>query len=408
MSVPDVLERLQALLASRYVGDTLPPPGVNKVPNGSFEHDTVGQPAAGWTQTVGASPMVVAATTFTGSAGAKAANIGSSGVGTWSYQTDPVDIDEGVALTARARFLQSGSASQGPIVKIQWLDEDGVEISRVAGAAGMSGAGNGSTGACTAAGTPPAGAVQARVIVDKIDNTNVWWGFIDAVMLAPTAQGSTYADGDTAGWAWGGTPGNSVSIVGTNPSSDQILDAILGGIADGAERLGLVAFGDDTIPPAHALTDPSVAPDWALPHASLYTSGGLLPGRLPTEGDATYLARARDAAVYPLGIKAGTNEAIVRTVQPLLTGTKTVIISVGADPYVVVVRTLPAETPSQSAVSAAIMGSYQSGGVRGALRAEMGLDYTVSDSPQFAEATRTFLTVTATATATNVTRTDVT
>lgn len=190
--------------------------------------------------------------------------------------------------------------------------------------------------------------------------------------------------------------------------SDAILEAIIGGISDAADRLGIVAFGAEGIPPGRALTDPSVAPDWALPHAALYTSGGLLPGKLATETQDQWLARARDAAVYPLGIKAGTDEAIIRTVQPLLTGTKTVIISIGADPYTVVVRTLPAETPDQTAVRNAIMGSYQSGGQRGAIRAEMALDYTVSNSPEFSEATRTFATVTATATSTNVTRGDVT
>lgn len=193
-----------------------------------------------------------------------------------------------------------------------------------------------------------------------------------------------------------------------NASSDAILEALIGGIADGAARLGVVAFGDVGVPVGRALTDPSVAPDWALPHASLYTSGGLLPGQKAGETDAAWLARARDAAVYPLGIKAGTDAAIVRTVQPLLTGTKSVFITVGSDPYTVVVRTLPAETPDQAAVTAAIMGSYVSGGLRGALRAEMALDYTVSNSPQFSEATRTYTTVTATATSTNVTRGDVT
>lgn len=198
------------------------------------------------------------------------------------------------------------------------------------------------------------------------------------------------------------------SRYGLGATSDGILDALLGGIADAADHLGIVAFGSSTVPPGQALTNPAVAPDWALPHASLYTSGGLLPGRNAGESDADYLARARDAAVYPLGIKAGTDEAIVRTVQPLLTGTKSVLISVGADAYHLSVRTLPSETPDQAAVAAAINGSYVSGGQRGAIRAELMLDYTVSDSPQFSEATRTFTTVTATATSTNVTRGDVT
>lgn len=189
--------------------------------------------------------------------------------------------------------------------------------------------------------------------------------------------------------------------------SDPLLDALLGAVADAADRLGLVAFGSDTVPPGRALDDPSVAPDWALPHAALYTSGGLLPGKKAGESQADWLARARDAAVYPLGILRGTDEAIVRVVQPLLTGTKSVFISVGGDPYHLVVRTITSETPDAAAVQAAIEGSYVSGGARGAMRAELALTYTVSDTPTFSEATRTYSAVSTTVTGTNVTRGDV-
>jgi hypothetical protein len=174
------------------------------------------------------------------------------------------------------------------------------------------------------------------------------------------------------------------------------------------ERLGIVAFGTDAIPVGHALTDPSVAPDWALAHASLYTSGGLLPGRKAGESQAAWLARARVQASAPLGILRGTDEAIILAVQPLLTGTKSVFINVGGSPYQLIVRTITSETPDSAAVQAAIEGSYVSGGVRGAMRAELALSYSVSDTPTFAEATRIFSAVASTVTGTNVTRADVT
>lgn len=190
--------------------------------------------------------------------------------------------------------------------------------------------------------------------------------------------------------------------------NNAVLDAIIGGIADAADRLSLIAFGSDEVPPGHALTDPSVAPDWALAHAALYT-GGILPGRSAAEPYEDWLARARSAAVYPAGIKRGTDEAVRRAVEPLLTGTKTVVISVAAgDPYQMVIRTITSETPSPAAVQAAIEGSYVSGGQRGALRAEQTLSYLVSDSPTFAEATLRFSDVPNGVTALNVTRDDVT
>lgn len=190
--------------------------------------------------------------------------------------------------------------------------------------------------------------------------------------------------------------------------NNAVLDAIIGGIADAADRLSLIAFGSDTVPPGRALTDPSVAPDWALAHAAMYT-GGILPGRQATELYDAWVARARAAVVYPAGIKRGTEEAVRRAAEPYLTGTKTVVISVGGgDPYQMVVRTITSETPTPALVQAAIEGSYVSGGQRGALRAEQTLSYLVSDSPTFAEGTRAMSAIANGVTALNVTRADVT
>jgi len=193
--------------------------------------------------------------------------------------------------------------------------------------------------------------------------------------------------------------------------NNLILDAVCDGIGDAMERLGVVAFGDpeNGIPVGRALTDPSVAPLWALPHAALYTGATPLPGRWAGETDEAYTARARDAAVYPLGPKRGTHEAIRRTAQPLLTGTRQVFIAddYGGD-YDILVRTIVSETPDPAAVAAALTGSYVSGGQRGAIRAELVLTYVTADFPTFAEATLHFNQVPNGVTAENVTRDDVT
>jgi hypothetical protein len=190
--------------------------------------------------------------------------------------------------------------------------------------------------------------------------------------------------------------------------SDAILDALIGAFGDALERVGLVAFGDETVSGVRYLRDPSVAHAWALRHAAMYV-GAFLPGRAAGETEEAWLARARDAAVYPLGMKRGSHEAILRAVRPLLTGSKSVFITdTGGDPYEIQVRTVTSETPDPAAVQAAIEGDYVSGGRRGAIRAELVLDYVVSDVPTFAEATLRFDEVADGVTAENVTREDVT
>jgi hypothetical protein len=193
--------------------------------------------------------------------------------------------------------------------------------------------------------------------------------------------------------------------------NNAVLDALCDGFGDAMERLGLVGFGDIDagIEGGRVLRDPSVAPSWALAHAALYTGAVPLPGRLAGESEEDWLARARDAAVYPLGIKRGTHEAIRRSIQPLLTGTKTVFIADNfGQEYGILVRTVESETPDPAAVQLALEGSYVSGGERGAIRAELLLTYVRADLVTFAEATVRFSEVPGTVTAENVTREDVT
>jgi hypothetical protein len=164
-----------------------------------------------------------------------------------------------------------------------------------------------------------------------------------------------------------------------DPESDQLLEALIGGLAVAFDRAGLVAYGDETIPAGAALTDPGVAPLWALPHAALYT-GGTLPPRLPDETDPDYLARARADVVFPRGMRRGSHAAVRTAAEPHLTGSKTVVIvDDQGGPYDLTVRTRTSETPDPAAARRAIEGSHVSGGPVGAIRAELVLNHIVSD-----------------------------
>lgn len=192
--------------------------------------------------------------------------------------------------------------------------------------------------------------------------------------------------------------------------SDAILDGIIGAIGDTAERLGLVAYGDEAngISGERILRDPSVAPLWALPHAALYVGAGL-PGRQAGEDDEAYLARARPAVVYPFGIRRGSHEAVRRVLEPYLTGSKTVYISdTYGGPYDLYVRTLPEETPDPAQARAVLEGDFVSGGQPGAIRAEQVLIYVSSTGVAWLEATRRWSEVADGVTWANVTEGDVT
>jgi hypothetical protein len=180
------------------------------------------------------------------------------------------------------------------------------------------------------------------------------------------------------------------------PEGDEenatLLEGLVYGIGDSAERLGVLAYGneDGTIPPGEALSNPAVAPAWALPHAALYT-GGIVPGRMAGESEAAWLARARDAVVYPSGMRRGSHRAVQLAAAPFLTGTKQVVILdvEPTDPYSLVVRVRESEVVDADAVRLAIEGGYISGGARGAIRAEQVLTLIVADDPVWLEVDET-------------------
>jgi hypothetical protein len=140
-----------------------------------------------------------------------------------------------------------------------------------------------------------------------------------------------------------------------DPVSDALLEALVRGLLDPADRLSLVAHGDGTIGPWAAITDPGVAELWALPHAAQWT-GGVMPPRALGESDSDYLARARAEVVQPRGMRRGSAPARQVAARPHLTGTRTVRVAerLDGDPWEVGVLVLEAELSDIAALEAAV------------------------------------------------------
>jgi len=135
--------------------------------------------------------------------------------------------------------------------------------------------------------------------------------------------------------------------------NDQLLALLVEALTVGVERIFLVAHGDEAaIAPGAALTNPAVAPLWALPYSAQYT-GGRVPPAMPGETEEAYLARARQRALGPAG--KGSTGAIKAAVRPLLTGSQwmNVITWVGGSRWEATIVTRTFETPDPAAVVAA-------------------------------------------------------
>lgn len=132
--------------------------------------------------------------------------------------------------------------------------------------------------------------------------------------------------------------------------SNRVLHALLQAFAAPFGRSHAVAHGEGDLEPWRVLTDPAVAPVWALPYAAQF-AGGVVPPRLDGETDDAYLARARQAVVFPRGMKRGGAEAIRIAVEATLTGSRRVFIRERAndDAWSLYVHTLSAETPDPGA-----------------------------------------------------------
>lgn len=150
---------------------------------------------------------------------------------------------------------------------------------------------------------------------------------------------------------------NLLSYLLIDDESDALLEGLVRGLLAPADDLSLVAHGDgDTIGPWQAITDPAVAPLWALPAAAQWT-GGIMPARLPGETDDVYLARARAAVVHPNGMLRGSARSLTLVTQAYLTGTKRVNVlnQLGGDVWAVGVEVLASELTVDEAVLTAAL-----------------------------------------------------
>jgi hypothetical protein len=134
--------------------------------------------------------------------------------------------------------------------------------------------------------------------------------------------------------------------------SDALLAILITSWMSDLERAADVAYGTDATPyPWEALTDPSTAPLWALPHAAQWT-GGTMPRRQPGEDDTAYLLRARAEVVRPRGMLRGAYSALVTAMQARLIGTRYVSIVEWVDdsPWKLAARVIVAEAPDVDAL----------------------------------------------------------
>lgn len=107
---------------------------------------------------------------------------------------------------------------------------------------------------------------------------------------------------------------------------DRLLQTLTAAFLSGesAERLSLIAHGDgDQLAPWQILTDPTVAPLWALPYAAQYT-GGIMPVRRAGESDDAYTERARAEIVHPRGMLRGGPTSLEVIARAFLTEPQTI------------------------------------------------------------------------------------
>lgn len=184
---------------------------------------------------------------------------------------------------------------------------------------------------------------------------------------------------------------------------NTLLEALVLGLLAPADRLSLIAHGDGgTIGPWAAITDPAVAPLWALPHSSQWT-GGVPPQRRADEDDATYLERGRAAVLEPRGMRRGSDVSLALAALPHLGGTQSIrIVQFPADNvWRVLVLVKGTEVLDPIALEEAVNHPE-------VIRAGMRAEIVTSDQPLWQEATVTFADVDPGVTAVNVTLADVT
>jgi len=174
-------------------------PIVNLIPNPSFEVST-----SGWSVSSNITTNYSTTGGLYGSRYHSGSRTGTAAIGFYSGQFN-VTGGETYTASMAARY----TAGRQIALRIVWTDDVGANPSTTASA--VTGTGSWQTVSYTV--TAPANAVTGRFDI-ILNTTSAAVGdtlSIDGVMVTKGTQVYTYADGDSAGWVWTGTPGLSTS-----------------------------------------------------------------------------------------------------------------------------------------------------------------------------------------------------
>jgi hypothetical protein len=278
-------------------------------------------------------------------------------------------VQPSVNYTISGRYQQVQMSAPGFRWQIRWYDKNQALLST--DSAPLSGnIGNGSAATYSFAAASPATAAFAKIVLDH-PNNDFFTIRLDNVMFAPTAQGATYFDGDSAGtglddWTWTGTPGNSISVT---PDVTYPLLTLCEAIAGRLTQIEEVIRDDSTTGDLgwSIVMDVDRAPSEWLGWLAQFAGVRLLPGL----SDADQRTRIKNTD----GFKRGSPTAIVAAAQAFLTGGKTVYLTERhGSAYRLTVATKAAETPNLAALTAAVLAQKPAGIVL-AVTTVVGTDY---------------------------------
>lgn len=315
----------------------------NLVPNPSFEHDTTGSTPAGWAISTGATLTTHAVQTGWAQNGSKSFRVTvTNSTGTTrspEIETSAINITAGATYYVEATVNVLEQAD-GVTLAVLWYDSGANLIETVPVSGPYAG-----DGVMTLSGslTAPANAVQAIVgIIGSVEDGQTWDLRIDSALLVEGTNGS-YVDGDTTGYSWVGTAGNSATkgpaviegdypaqcrIVVTDTSGQRHLAALWGFRSryyDSASTAGLF-YGASQLTPLDSATyvssqfaieHPGIAPGAWTPICSTNLSGGTV--QLSHVGSYNVWARVSGAPVQ-LRFLYGVGDVSHRVTNPVCNG----------------------------------------------------------------------------------------
>jgi len=140
-----------------------------------------------------------------------------------------------------------------------------------------------------------------------------------------------------------------------DPVSDAFLEGLVAAYCTGQERASTVAHGLDGVDGERVLTDPSVCPEWALPHAAMWV-GGVVPARPPNLTDTEWLAYARMAVIEPFGALRGSPRALLTLARAFMVpgAALRIIARYDNDPFETRLLARPADVPNPALLVSAV------------------------------------------------------